>query len=200
MYILFYICIIGVIGILPLYALSLEHTKLDNKYGTEKGKKIGSIYGLISGWGFFIFWFGTWLAPQPKFTVPFLQVPTLFSIPLLNLIIALPPIILAFWFGLVGVKETGLETAETHRAKEIIDDGIYSIVRHPQYLGGLFGHIGFSILFSALYSLIFFPFMIFIVYLISKKEEIELIKEFGDDYEKYKNNVPMLFPRIKKNR
>jgi len=56
----------------------------------------------------------------------------------------------------MGVKTTTLETAETHRAKEIVNTGIYSVVRHPQYLGGLFGHIGIGIVLSAFYASSFF--------------------------------------------
>ena len=61
------------IAVIPLHFLSVEHLKLQEKYGKEKGTKIGEIYGLISGWGFFFFWIGIWVSPQPRFTVPFLQ-------------------------------------------------------------------------------------------------------------------------------
>ncbi len=50
---------------------------------------------------------------------------------------------------------------------------------------------------SAMYSLLFTPLMFVIVYLISRKEEKELIREFGEEYEDYKKNVPMLIPRIR---
>ncbi len=204
-YIWFYISVIGIIAIIPIYFLSLEHTKLEKKYGIEKGKKIGAIFGYISGWSFFTFWFGIYISPQPRFTIPiFAELkfgPILnFSFPLFHIVIATPFIILAFWFGIVGVKTTTLETAETHRAKKIVDTGIYSVVRHPQYLGGLLGHIGIAILLSAMYALFFFPFMIIIVYLISWKEEKELLLEFGVQYEKYRKSVPMLIPRFRKNK
>jgi protein-S-isoprenylcysteine O-methyltransferase Ste14 len=201
----FFISLIGVIAIIPLYFLSLEHQKLDKKYGKDKGKKVGAIYGYISGWTFFGFWFGIYFSPQPSFIIPIfpeLAIGPLLDItfPIFHIILSSPFIILAFWFGLVGVKGTGLETAETHRAEKVIDSGIYSVVRHPQYLGGLMGHIGFTILLSRLYSLIFLPIMVLIVYIISWKEEKELCKEFGDDYKQYQEKVPMLIPRIKKNK
>jgi protein-S-isoprenylcysteine O-methyltransferase Ste14 len=34
------------------------------------------------------------------------------------------------------VKEVTLKVAETHRTEKIVTRGVYSIVRHPQYLGG----------------------------------------------------------------
>ena len=98
----------------------------------------------------------------------------------------------------MGVKGTGLEVAETHRPEKIVDSGIYSIVRHPQYLGGIFAQIGFTILFSRLLSLLLLPFIMYLVYIICLKEELELIKDFGDEYKQYQEKVPMLMPKIKR--
>ena len=181
MYVWFLICFVGIILIIPLYFLSLEHQKLDAKYGKEKGKKIGSTYGYISGWIFFGFWFGLYISPQLAFTLPLfpeLAFGPIFGItfPLFHILLSIPLIILAFWFGIIGVKGTGLETAETHRTEKIVDSGLYSIVRHPQYLGGIFGQIGFSILLSRALSLLILPFIMYLVYIICLKEENELIK------------------------
>jgi len=204
MYIWFFLCLIGVIAVIPVHFLSVEHLKLQEKHGKEKGIKRGEIYGLISGWFFFIFWMGLWFSPQPRFITPILQdvsviIPVLnFSIPVLHLIISTPVIVLGAWFGIKGVQETTLRVAETHRPEKIVTGGVYSVVRHPQYLGGLFAHMGISFLLSAWYSLLVTPLMIFLVYLISWKEEEELVREFGKEYEDYKKNVPMLLPKIKK--
>jgi len=59
-------------------------------------------------------------------------------------------------------------------------------------------HIGISFLLSALFSLIFTPLVILLNILVAWKEEQELIKEFGEDYETYKEKVPMFFPKLKK--
>ncbi len=200
MYIWFFVCTLGVVVILPIYFLSVEHLKLQDRYGREKGTEIGKIFGVISGWGLFLFWFGIWISPQARFTVPILlnlpiAIPFInFSIPLLHLIIFAPFFIVGAWFGIKGVKETTLQTAETHRPGKIVTTGVYSIVRHPQYLGGLLAHVGFSFLFSALFSLLSTALIVLIVYIISWKEEKELIREFGEEYEVYKKNVPMLIP------
>lgn len=203
MYIWFF-CLIGVIAVIPLHFLSVEHLKLQEKHGEEKGIKRGEIWGLISGWLFFIFWMGLWFSPQTRFTTQILQdisviIPVInFSIPLFHLIICTPVIVLGAWFGIKGVQETTLRVAETHRPGKIVTEGVYSIVRHPQYLGGLLAHVGISFLLSALYSLFVTPLMILLVYLISWKEEKELVREFGKEYEDYKKNVPMLLPKFKK--
>lgn len=55
MHIWFLICILGVIAVVPIHFLSVEHLKLEEKYGKEKGAGIGEILGIISGWSFFLF-------------------------------------------------------------------------------------------------------------------------------------------------
>jgi len=201
MYILFVISLIGFIAILPLYFLSLEHQKLEKKHGKTKGQKIGDIYGIVSGWGFFLFWFGIWFSPQDRFAIPIFQELLLrlpvfnVTIPLLHLVIFAPFFAAGAWFGTKGVTETTLKVAETHRPVRIVTKGVYSSVRHPQYLGGLLAHIGFSFLLSGLYSLLSTPLIVALVYLISRKEESELTNEFGQEYLEYKKKTPMLFPR-----
>jgi len=118
-----------------------------------------------------------------------------FSIPLFNLAACLLLILHGSWLAINGVKETTLKVAETHRPTTIITTGVYSIVRHPQYLGGLLAHLGISILLSAFYSLLLTPMIIAVVYLISRKEEKEILKEFGKEYEDYRGKVPMLVPK-----
>jgi protein-S-isoprenylcysteine O-methyltransferase Ste14 len=201
MYIPFFVCLIGVIAVIPFHFISVEHSKLQEKYGKDKSRKIGDAYSFISGWGFFIFWAGLWFSSQPRFTVPVFEnlaflVPVVnFSIPLLHLIVFVPFFALGAWLGIKGVKETTLKVAETHRAEKIITSGVYATVRHPQYLGGLLAHVGIAFLMSAWYVLISTPLMMVLVYLISWKEEKELIKEFGKEYEDYRKKVPMFIPR-----
>jgi protein-S-isoprenylcysteine O-methyltransferase Ste14 len=198
----FFIFLLGEILIIPLYFLSVEHVKLQKKYGKEKGLKIGDALGMISGWCFFGFWIGLWFAPQPKFIVPFLQevsfqVPFIdFEIPLVHFVLSLVFLIPGVFFGIGGVREVGLETAETHRPECVITSGLYAHVRHPQYLGGMLSHIGITFLISGLYSLFVTPFMILLNVLFCWKEEKELAREFGEEFENYKKKVPMFIPRL----
>lgn len=198
----FIISLLGFIAIMIPYFLSLEHQKLEEKYGKEKGKKIGEIYGLISGWGFFLFWFGIWISPQKRFVFPFfqdfvIQIPLFgLKIYLINFLFFLLLFAAGAWFGIKGVIQTTLKVAETHRAKRVVNKGVYSLVRHPQYLGGMIAHIGFSVFLSAFCSLVITPLIIMFIYILSWKEEKELIKEFSKEYEEYKKNVPMLIPKI----
>ncbi len=200
----FFICLIGTFCMMPIHFFSVEHVKFEEKYGKEKGGKITRIFGMASGWGFFLFLFGVWFTPQPRFTIPLLQdlviiIPFInFPIPWTHIFIFLPFLILAAWFGIVGVRGTTLEVSETHRAVKIITTGIYSRMRHPQYFGSMLAHVGFSFLVSGWFSLLATPLIILYNYLTAWKEEKELVKEFGKEYEDYKKEVPMFLPKFKK--
>jgi protein-S-isoprenylcysteine O-methyltransferase Ste14 len=195
----------GIFAIILPYFLSLEHDKLEKKYGKERGRRVGEIYGVISGWVFFIFWFGIWLSPQDRFLIPIcqnfsFQIPFLdLAFNLVNISIFAPFFISGAFFGIKGVLQTTLKVAETHRPTKIVTTGVYSIVRHPQYLGGILAHIGFSFLLSATYSLLSTPLIITLIYVISMKEERELTKEFGQKYINYKKKTPMFFPTFQRN-
>ena len=200
MYLIFLISVFGMISIIPFYFWSVEHIKLQERYGQMKGLKIAKIFGLISGWGFFIFLFGIWISAQPKFEIPLFQYNLNiigYPIHLFHLIIAIPLISVGAWFGIVGVKEVTLKVAETHRPQKVISSGIYSRIRHPQYFGAIIAHIGISFLLSSFYSILSTPIVIIVIYLFSWKEEKELMREFGKEYGDYKKTAPMLIPRIK---
>lgn len=204
MYIWFIISILGMCSMVPLHFLSVEHLRFQIKYGKDKGNKITAILGLISGWGFFTFWFGIWISPQPKFITPIFQnfvisIPIInFSIPLFHLLVSIPFILMGAWFGIVSVRQTTLKVAETHRTEKIVLTNNYSIIRHPQYFGGILAHIGISFLFSSFFSLLITPVIILLNFLVAWKEEKELVKEFGKIYEDYKKNVPMFVPKLRK--
>ena len=202
MYYLFTFFAVALVATVPVHFFSVEHNRLEQKYGKNRGRKIGNALSLISGWGFFGFWAGIWFSPQPTFTAPLLDslvivVPlSNFSLPVVHLLVFVPFFLVGAWLGIEGVRETTLKVAETHRAEKVVTSGVYSIVRHPQYLGGLLAHVGISFLFSAWFSLLATPLMVLLVFLISRKEEIELEKEFGKEYLNYKENVPMFVPKL----
>jgi protein-S-isoprenylcysteine O-methyltransferase Ste14 len=191
----FSICLAGFILILVPYFLSLEHGRLDSWFG-ENSRLMGDALGLISGWVFFGFWIGLWVSPQSRVQLGY----TLFSLwgitfIAINIGVSVFFLVPAFWFGIKGVSELGLRVSETHRPDKVIQTGVYGVVRHPQYLGGVLGHFGVSILLGSRDALLVSPVVILIVYLICWKEEKELVKEYRRVYSKYQQEVPMLIPR-----
>ncbi|MFW9789262.1 MAG: methyltransferase family protein [Candidatus Thorarchaeota archaeon] len=192
----FWASLIGLVLVIPIYFLSLEHGKLDARFGEERGYKIGAALGMVSGWGFFIFLFGLWISPQERFVFQVLGL-NLLGIPLAHVLLVIVFLLPGAYLGIEGVTETGLKVAETHRAERVISSGVYARVRHPQYLGAILSHIGASFLFSGLYSLLVTLLVTPVTYVLCWKEEQELIREFGEEYLKYRERVPMLLPRIR---
>lgn len=144
---------------------------------------------------------GLWISPQQIFFVPLFSRYNVsifnFSIPIVHLVVSLPLIGLGVLLGITGVRQVGMEVAETHRTpKKLETGGVYSIVRHPQYLAWILSHIGLSIFLSASYSLLFTPMLILVIYLISRKEEEELIREFGEEYRNYQKRVNRFIPKF----
>jgi protein-S-isoprenylcysteine O-methyltransferase Ste14 len=200
----FILSVIGIVVVVPIHFVSVNHIGLEEKYGKERGTRVGAILGMISGWGIFLFLFGLWFSPQPQFAIPILSgiqliIPVfgLFTlqIPVLHLLLSIVFIAPGAWLGIRGVTDIGLEASETHRSVKIITTGIYSRTRHPQYLGAMLSHIGITLLVSGFYSLIVTPLVIVINWALCWKEEKELVREFGDTYSQYKKQVPMFFPR-----
>lgn len=204
MYILFFICVLGVIAAAPIHFFSVEHLRFQEKYGMEKGVRISEILGRLSANLLFFSLIGICLSPQPRFITPISEntsvtIPVInFSIPLIHQIISAPFVLLGVWLLVNSVKGLSRRVSETHRPEKVITRGIYSVVRHPQHLGWLSIHVGFTFLLSALYSLLFTPFLVGLLHLISRKEEEELTREFGREYEEYKRKVPMFIPRFGK--
>jgi protein-S-isoprenylcysteine O-methyltransferase Ste14 len=92
-------------------------------------------------------------------------------------------------------KGTPLYTRPT---KALVTTGPYRLIRNPLYLGGLLIFLGIIVtipsLFLAILGLIGLP----IIYTGIAREEKGLEGRFGEDYRRYKQNVPGWIPRIKR--
>jgi protein-S-isoprenylcysteine O-methyltransferase Ste14 len=76
-------------------------------------------------------------------------------------------------------------------------DGMYSIIRHPSYLGSILSFIGFGLSLNNWISLIIITLLIILVMLFRIKiEENLLITQFGSDYSDYMKKTYRLVPWI----
>ena len=80
--------------------------------------------------------------------------------------------------------------------KHLVTTGVYSYIRHPQYVGLFLITVGFLIQWPTLITLMLWPFLIFAYYRLAKREEAEVAKQFPDEFAAYKAAVPAFFPRI----
>ncbi|MBE9482295.1 MAG: isoprenylcysteine carboxylmethyltransferase family protein [Chloroflexi bacterium] len=80
-----------------------------------------------------------------------------------------------------------------HKVKVLVDSGIYSIIRHPMYLGWILSIFVATIFLYQhwLFVIIAIP-GIASVYLISRQEEHLNVERFGDDYKRYMQVVPRM--------
>jgi len=78
---------------------------------------------------------------------------------------------------------------------EVKNHEIYSVVRHPVYMGGvLLGAAGMIFRFS-IYSILLFVIVYLLFRVQIKREEHELMARFGDGYREYREKVPTLHVR-----
>jgi protein-S-isoprenylcysteine O-methyltransferase Ste14 len=81
---------------------------------------------------------------------------------------------------------------------EIITDGPYSRVRHPMYTIFILFSISLAVL-TANSLIIFFSIVVSISFLpITKREELMLIDEFGNEYKAYMHRTGRFLPRFRK--
>ena len=74
--------------------------------------------------------------------------------------------------------------------------GLYTLIRHPQYLGlGLAG-LGLAIMWPRFLTLTLFAIMLFLYFLLAKDEERRMINRFGEGYITYLDRTGMFFPRF----
>ena len=94
------------------------------------------------------------------------------------------------YFKLKGNVTKGKAYVHTNK---IVTSGLYSIVRHVQYTGGILS------IFIA--TPLLYPHWIFVIlgipgilltYLGTKREDQLMIEKFGDEYIRYKDNVPAI--------
>ena len=104
-------------------------------------------------------------------------------------------IFIIFGFYLLSAGWKVLHEAQKNNALAM--SGIYSKLRHPQYVGFVLIMFGFLIMWPTLLTLIMFPILLYMYHRLGKKEEKLMIKEFGDRYLKYKKEVPAYFPKLK---
>lgn len=77
----------------------------------------------------------------------------------------------------------------------LVTEGPYSYVRHPQYSGLFIVMTGMLIQWPTIITALMFPLLIYVYYRLSKREEEEMVKTFGDEYRRYQEKTPMFLPK-----
>lgn len=107
-------------------------------------------------------------------------------------------IIRGLTIGCTPANTSGRNT-EWQVADTVNTTGMYSIVRHPLYLGNFFIYLGVVMLIkSFLFAIIFILFFFLYYERIMYAEEFFLREKFGDTYLKWAETTPAFIPNFKK--
>ncbi len=74
--------------------------------------------------------------------------------------------------------------------------GPYARLRHPQYVGFVLIMLGFLLQWPTLITLTMFPILVTMYVRLARREEREVLAEFGEEYRRYAAITPAFFPRF----
>ena len=117
----------------------------------------------------------------------------LLNIQLLNVVPVMIELIIIGWILLgIGSLFVLLSVLILRRksTSNVTDSGVYGVVRHPMYLGGMvmfLSHIFFGQNWIVVISTVV---GVYCCYLLIQSEDQKNIEKFGDDYKRYKGKVP----------
>ena len=107
--------------------------------------------------------------------------------------------ILSFAFiggGFVVISAGWRALYNAQQANALASAGVYSYVRHPQYVGFILVMFGFLLQWPTLLTLAMFPVLVFMYVKLARTEEREALATFGDAYRQYMAEVPGFIPRL----
>lgn len=104
----------------------------------------------------------------------------------------------AFWWVLVSIGDNISETVLTKSTHQLVTHGPYRWIRHPLYAFTLLELLALGLLASN-WLLLAFPCVGAVVFrwVVIPREEANLIKAFGNQYEDYKARTGALLPRLR---
>ena len=80
--------------------------------------------------------------------------------------------------------------------QQLVTGGAYGFVRHPVYVGALLIWCGLSLCFLSVVAAVLTALYVLPAYLLyMRSEEAMMLDSFGDQYSRYRQEVPMLLPR-----
>lgn len=99
-------------------------------------------------------------------------------------------IILGIWLVFAGWERVYQSQGE------LVTDGVYRHIRHPQYTGIFIITLGFMVQWPTLVTLILWPFVIWMYVRLAKREERDVLEKHPVEYRAYMKRTPMFFPQL----
>lgn len=98
--------------------------------------------------------------------------------------------------GLLSFSGMRIVFHEVRKKPEVIKKGVFSIVRHPVYLGEILLYLGLICFSLSIASMVVWLIAVLFLYYIARYEEKILLDYFGEEYRSYMEEVPMWLPKI----
>jgi protein-S-isoprenylcysteine O-methyltransferase Ste14 len=104
-------------------------------------------------------------------------------------------VVLVALSGYLAGEGLSIVFGEEREEPGVIRKGVFSVVRHPIYLGEILVYLGLLMLSLSLAAAVVWAIAIAFLHTISRYEEGLLLARFGEAYEAYMREVPMWIPR-----
>lgn len=99
------------------------------------------------------------------------------------------------FFGIGLFVQGWRELYRAKRQEQLATDGLYRLVRHPQYTGLFIALFAEGVVhWPTIFSVVLFPVIILAYTNLAYREERAMLSHFGDRYRVYQRHVPMFFP------
>ncbi|ADZ84879.1 MULTISPECIES: methyltransferase family protein [Cellulosilyticum] len=79
---------------------------------------------------------------------------------------------------------------------KVVKTGIYKYIRHPQYTGFMMITLGMLLEWATLPMLLMWPFIVWLYNRLARKEEKDMIEEFGEEYLSYMERTKRFIPFV----
>lgn len=100
--------------------------------------------------------------------------------------------------ALLGLLLRALAAGYLEKGRVLATSGPYRHTRNPLYLGSFLMGVGFAVAAGYwLLGLAFLGFFLLIYWPVMHREETELRRRFGADFERYAESVPLFFPLLR---
>ena len=97
----------------------------------------------------------------------------------------------------IGVAIRGWASGHIRKASVLAVSGPYAYTRNPLYVGSFILGVGFTVAAGVWWLAVLFSVLFIGIYLPVMSVETEDIRRiFGDDFDEYEKNVPLLIPRF----